>query len=181
MAKSKGDRIFINLACTECRERTYHSQKNRRNDPGPHGTQEVLPALQSTPGPPRGSVTYHGSFTATQSCTRRTEQAKQRQQRQQRRRQRRRCHGRGCTTTTAVTADIRFSVRFASRATPNPKPVWVPQEASASVHRRHLLGAEEGHLAKLRGNALPHFCGRRRCDRHGHPARIGRPAVRLDH
>jgi large subunit ribosomal protein L33 len=33
MAKSKGDRIFINLACTECRERTYHSQKNRRNDP----------------------------------------------------------------------------------------------------------------------------------------------------
>jgi len=32
MAKGKGDRIIIHLACTECRERTYTSQKNRRND-----------------------------------------------------------------------------------------------------------------------------------------------------
>lgn len=32
MAKSKGDRIIIHLACTECRERTYTTQKNRRND-----------------------------------------------------------------------------------------------------------------------------------------------------
>ncbi|HEY5477666.1 MAG TPA: 50S ribosomal protein L33 [Tepidiformaceae bacterium] len=32
MAKAKGDRIIINLACTECRERTYTTQKNRRND-----------------------------------------------------------------------------------------------------------------------------------------------------
>jgi large subunit ribosomal protein L33 len=33
MAKSKGDRIIIHLACTECRERTYTTQKNRRHDP----------------------------------------------------------------------------------------------------------------------------------------------------
>jgi len=32
MAKSKGDRIIIHLACTECRERNYTTQKNRRND-----------------------------------------------------------------------------------------------------------------------------------------------------
>jgi large subunit ribosomal protein L33 len=32
MAKGKGDRIIIHLACTECRERTYTTEKNRRND-----------------------------------------------------------------------------------------------------------------------------------------------------
>ncbi|MCC6960367.1 MAG: 50S ribosomal protein L33 [Dehalococcoidia bacterium] len=32
MAKAKGDRIIIHLACTECRERTYTTQKNRRHD-----------------------------------------------------------------------------------------------------------------------------------------------------
>jgi large subunit ribosomal protein L33 len=32
MAK-KEDRIIIHLACTECRERTYTTTKNRRNDP----------------------------------------------------------------------------------------------------------------------------------------------------
>ena len=30
---AKGDRIHITLACAECRERTYHTRKNRRNDP----------------------------------------------------------------------------------------------------------------------------------------------------
>ena len=30
---SKGDRQIITLGCTECRERTYTSEKNRRNDP----------------------------------------------------------------------------------------------------------------------------------------------------
>ncbi len=29
---AKGDRIFITLACTECRSRTYTTKKNRRND-----------------------------------------------------------------------------------------------------------------------------------------------------
>ena len=32
MAK-KEDRSVIHLACTECRERTYTTSKNRRNDP----------------------------------------------------------------------------------------------------------------------------------------------------
>lgn len=33
MAKKRGDvRQLINLACTDCRERTYWTQKNRRND-----------------------------------------------------------------------------------------------------------------------------------------------------
>jgi large subunit ribosomal protein L33 len=32
MAK-KEDRVVIDLACTECRERNYTTQKNRRSDP----------------------------------------------------------------------------------------------------------------------------------------------------
>lgn len=32
MAK-KEDRIIVHLACTQCRERTYTTTKNRRNDP----------------------------------------------------------------------------------------------------------------------------------------------------
>jgi len=30
---AKGDRGHIALACTECRQRNYHTTKNRRNDP----------------------------------------------------------------------------------------------------------------------------------------------------
>ncbi len=33
MAK-KENRIVITLACTECKEHNYTTQKNRRNDPG---------------------------------------------------------------------------------------------------------------------------------------------------
>ena len=33
MAKKTEARGVIHLACTECRERTYTTQKNRRNDP----------------------------------------------------------------------------------------------------------------------------------------------------
>ncbi|MBI2861180.1 MAG: 50S ribosomal protein L33 [Chloroflexi bacterium] len=34
MAKRKGEaRIVITLACTQCRERDYTTEKNRRNDP----------------------------------------------------------------------------------------------------------------------------------------------------
>jgi large subunit ribosomal protein L33 len=29
----KEDRFVVTLACTECRERTYATSKNRRNDP----------------------------------------------------------------------------------------------------------------------------------------------------
>ncbi|MSQ42091.1 MAG: 50S ribosomal protein L33 [Dehalococcoidia bacterium] len=31
---AKGDRDFITLACLECRERTYTTKKNKRNDTG---------------------------------------------------------------------------------------------------------------------------------------------------
>ena len=33
MARKGDARILVNLECTECRERTYHTSKNRRNDP----------------------------------------------------------------------------------------------------------------------------------------------------
>ena len=33
MAKKTEARVIIHLACTECRERTYTTTKNRRNDP----------------------------------------------------------------------------------------------------------------------------------------------------
>jgi large subunit ribosomal protein L33 len=33
MAKRKGVRIIVTLACTECKERNYTTEKNRRNDP----------------------------------------------------------------------------------------------------------------------------------------------------
>jgi len=32
-AKSKENRVIINLACVECKERNYVTTKNRRNDP----------------------------------------------------------------------------------------------------------------------------------------------------
>ena len=32
MAK-RAERMLITLACNECRERRYHTEKNRRNDP----------------------------------------------------------------------------------------------------------------------------------------------------
>jgi large subunit ribosomal protein L33 len=32
MAKKSDTRVIINLACTECKERTYTSTKNRKND-----------------------------------------------------------------------------------------------------------------------------------------------------
>lgn len=34
MASKKDVRQVITLECTECRERNYTSEKNRRNDPG---------------------------------------------------------------------------------------------------------------------------------------------------
>jgi len=33
MARRTDARIFVTLGCTVCRERTYASSKNRRNDP----------------------------------------------------------------------------------------------------------------------------------------------------
>ena len=34
MVKKAESRIIIHLACTECRERTYTTTKNRKNDTG---------------------------------------------------------------------------------------------------------------------------------------------------
>ena len=34
MAGKKGIRPVVTLACTECKERNYTTEKNRRNDPG---------------------------------------------------------------------------------------------------------------------------------------------------
>lgn len=35
MAKKKGEvRVIIHLACTQCKERTYTTTKNKKNDPG---------------------------------------------------------------------------------------------------------------------------------------------------
>jgi len=33
MPKRGENRITVNLGCEECKERTYHTTKNRRNDP----------------------------------------------------------------------------------------------------------------------------------------------------
>ncbi|MBI4212851.1 MAG: 50S ribosomal protein L33 [Chloroflexi bacterium] len=29
----RADRILVTLACNDCRERSYHTEKNRRSDP----------------------------------------------------------------------------------------------------------------------------------------------------
>jgi large subunit ribosomal protein L33 len=42
MAK-KENRIVITLACTECKERNYTSQKNRKNDSGRIELQKYCP------------------------------------------------------------------------------------------------------------------------------------------
>jgi large subunit ribosomal protein L33 len=34
MAGKKGVRPVVTMACTECKERNYTTEKNRRNDPG---------------------------------------------------------------------------------------------------------------------------------------------------
>ena len=33
MAKQTGARVRVMLACTECKQRTYNTTKNKRNDP----------------------------------------------------------------------------------------------------------------------------------------------------
>ena len=42
MAK-KADRLLITLACPDCKERTYHTEKNRRNDPDRLELQKFCP------------------------------------------------------------------------------------------------------------------------------------------
>jgi large subunit ribosomal protein L33 len=42
MAK-KADRVLITLACAEWKERNYHSEKNKRNDPDRLALQKFCP------------------------------------------------------------------------------------------------------------------------------------------
>jgi len=42
MAKKK-DRMVVTLACTECQERNYTTQKNRRNDTGRQELKKFCP------------------------------------------------------------------------------------------------------------------------------------------
>ena len=42
MAK-KADRSLVTLACPDCKERTYHTEKNRRNDPDRLELQKFCP------------------------------------------------------------------------------------------------------------------------------------------
>jgi len=41
--KGKADRQVITLECTECRERNYTTEKNRRNDPNRLELQKFCP------------------------------------------------------------------------------------------------------------------------------------------
>ncbi len=54
--KSKADRLVITLECTECRERNYTTEKNRRNDPSRLELREILPTLPLCTSAPRNSV-----------------------------------------------------------------------------------------------------------------------------
>jgi large subunit ribosomal protein L33 len=48
MAKKGEARGIINLACTECRERTYTTTKNRKNDPQRLELNKYCPRCRTT-------------------------------------------------------------------------------------------------------------------------------------
>ena len=45
--KAKADRLVITLECTECRERNYTTEKNRRNDPSRLELQKFCPRCRA--------------------------------------------------------------------------------------------------------------------------------------
>ena len=47
MPRRGENRIFITLGCTECRERTYPTSKNRRNDPDRIELKKFCPRCRS--------------------------------------------------------------------------------------------------------------------------------------
>ena len=49
-------RPTIQLACTECKERTYTTRKNKKNDPNRIELHEVLSARPTAHTSPRGEV-----------------------------------------------------------------------------------------------------------------------------
>ena len=48
-----GVRVKITLACTECKQRNYNTMKNKTQQPGPAGDEQVLPFLQEAHGSQR--------------------------------------------------------------------------------------------------------------------------------
>jgi len=48
MAKKGEVRTTINLACTVCKERTYTSSKNKKNDPGRLELKKFCPRCRET-------------------------------------------------------------------------------------------------------------------------------------
>lgn len=54
MAKA-GNRVKITLRCSECKQRNYNTNKNKKNT-RPSGTQQVLPLLQEAHGSQRDQV-----------------------------------------------------------------------------------------------------------------------------
>ena len=49
-------RPTIQLACTECKERTYTTRKNKKNDPNRIELHEILSPRATTYTSPRGEV-----------------------------------------------------------------------------------------------------------------------------
>ena len=52
MAKAAENRPVIQLACTECKERSYSTTKNKKNDPNRIELQQVLPTVPEAYPPP---------------------------------------------------------------------------------------------------------------------------------
>ncbi|MCJ7769860.1 50S ribosomal protein L33 [Chloroflexota bacterium] len=48
MAKGKDKRVIIHLSCTECKERTYTTTKNKSNDPQRMELKKYCPRCRTT-------------------------------------------------------------------------------------------------------------------------------------
>ncbi len=49
-------RVKVTLRCSECKQRNYNTNKNKKNDPRPYRTEKVLQILQKAHGPQRDQV-----------------------------------------------------------------------------------------------------------------------------
>ena len=56
MASKKDVRPIITLACTECKERNYTTEKNRRNDPGRMELKKYCPRCRKHTAAPGDEV-----------------------------------------------------------------------------------------------------------------------------
>ena len=57
MAKRKADRTIVTLECTECSNRNYTTEKNKRNDPQRMELKKYCPIAAESDPPPRDAVT----------------------------------------------------------------------------------------------------------------------------